>query len=88
MRVVQNEQMTVGEVDISKMKFDLKSRDDIPKILRGLQHLYMDVALRTTIFELLDRQIAQGEQVQRAPRHGLVDDSCLWRDPARFELRL
>ena len=58
MRVVQNEQMTVGEVDISKMKFDLKSRDDIPKILRGLQHLYMDVALRTTIFELLERQIA------------------------------
>ncbi len=58
MRVVQNEQMTVGEVDISKMKFDLKSRDDIPKILRGLQHLYMDVALRTAIFELLERQIA------------------------------
>ena len=58
MRVVQNEQMTVGEVDISKMKFDLKSRDDIPKILRGLQHLYMDLELRTTIFELLDQQIA------------------------------
>src|ERR1035441_166610 len=58
MRVVQNEQMTVGEVDISKMKFDLKSRDDIPKILRGLQHLYMDLELRTTIFELLQRQIA------------------------------
>ena len=57
MRVVQNEQMTVGEVDISKMEFDLKSRDDIPKILKGLQHLYMDVALRRTIFELLDRQI-------------------------------
>ena len=58
MRVVQNEQMTVGEVDISKMKFDLKSRDDIPKILRGLQHLHMDVALRTAIFQLLERQIA------------------------------
>ena len=58
MRVVQNEQMTVGEIDISKMKFDLKSRDDIPKILRGLQHLHMDVALRTAIFELLERQIA------------------------------
>ena len=87
MRVVQNEQMTVGEVDISKMKFDLKSRDDIPKILRGLQHLYMDMALRTTIFELLERQIAPKEsQVQRARRHGAVDDSCLWRDPAGFEL--
>lgn len=58
MRVVQNEQMTVGEIDISKMKFDLRSRDDIPKILRGLQHLYMDETLRTTIFALLERQIA------------------------------
>jgi hypothetical protein len=58
MRVVQNEQMTVGEVDISKINFDLKSRDDIPKILRGLQHLYTNAALRTAIFELLESQIA------------------------------
>ena len=36
MRVVQKQQMQIGEVDISKMKFDHKSRDDIPKILRGL----------------------------------------------------
>ncbi|MEI8324080.1 MAG: hypothetical protein WCH44_01740 [Betaproteobacteria bacterium] len=36
MRVVENEQMTIGEVDISKMNFDSKSRDDIPKILKGL----------------------------------------------------
>ena len=41
MRVVQNIQMQIGEVDVSKAKFDLKSRDDIPKILRGLQHLYV-----------------------------------------------
>ena len=40
MRVVQNVQMQIGEVDVSKVKFDLKSRDDISKILRGLQHLY------------------------------------------------
>ena len=58
MRVVQNPQMTIGEVDISKMTFDLKSRDDIPKILRGLQHLYMDLPLRTTLFQLLEEQIA------------------------------
>jgi hypothetical protein len=36
MRVAQNEQMTIGEVDISNIRFDPKSRDDIPKILRGL----------------------------------------------------
>ena len=58
MRVVQNIQMTIGEVDISKINFDLKSRDDIPKILRGLQHLYTNVPLRTALFELLDSQIA------------------------------
>ena len=49
MRVVQNVQMQVGETDISKMKFDLRSRDDIPTILRGLQHLYIDLSLRTKL---------------------------------------
>jgi hypothetical protein len=58
MRVVQKVQMQIGEVDVSKVKFDLKSRDDIPKILRGLQHLYTDLALRTRLFALLEEQIA------------------------------
>jgi IS5 family transposase len=58
MRVVQNVQMQMGEVDVSKVRFDLKSRDDIPKILRGLQHLYIDLPLRTQLFSLLETQIA------------------------------
>ena len=58
MRVVQNEQMTIGEIDISKMKFDLKSRDDIPKILRGLQFIYTNLLLRTAIFSLLESKIS------------------------------
>jgi transposase, IS5 family len=58
MRAVQNAQMQIGEVDISKIKFDPKSRDDIPKILRGLQHLYMDVESREKIFALLEKEIA------------------------------
>lgn len=58
MRVAQNEQMTIGEVDISKIHFDLKSRDDIPKILRGLQFIYTDLALRTSIFALLNAKIS------------------------------
>ncbi|MEO6319087.1 MAG: ISNCY family transposase, partial [Polaromonas sp.] len=49
MRVVQNEQMSIGEVDVSQVKFDLKSRDDIPKILRGLQHLYLQPDLRAAV---------------------------------------
>jgi hypothetical protein len=58
MRVVQNPQMQLGEVNISEIKFDLRSRDDIPKILRGLQHLYMDLSLRTELFALLEERIA------------------------------
>lgn len=57
MRVPQNEQMTIGEVDISNIRFGPKSRDDIPKILRGLQFIYTHLPLRTSIFELLDSKI-------------------------------
>ncbi len=39
-------------------RFDPKSRNDIPKLLRGLQHLYMEPDLRASVFELLNRQIA------------------------------
>ena len=58
MRVVQNPQMQIGEVDISQIKFDPKSRDDIPKILKGLQHLYMNLPLREQIFQLLEAEIS------------------------------
>ena len=58
MRVTQNEQMVIGEVDISKIEFDPKSRDDIPKILRGLQFVYTNVPLRTAIFKLLESKIS------------------------------
>ena len=58
MRVVQNSQMQIGEVDISQIKFDLKSRDDIPKVLRGLQHLCMNIPLRAQIFQLLETEIS------------------------------
>jgi IS5 family transposase len=58
MRVVQNSQMQIGEVDISQIKFDPKSRDDIPKILKGLQHLYMNLPLRTQIFDLLEAELS------------------------------
>ena len=58
MRVVQNAQMQIGEVDISQIKFDPKSRDDIPKILKGLQHLYVNLPLRANIFALLEAEIS------------------------------
>ena len=58
MRVVQSQQVTIGEVDVSKITFDPKSRDDIPKLLRGLQHLYMQTDLRAAVFDLLNQRIS------------------------------
>ncbi len=42
MCVVRDLQMKLGETSVPQIKFDLWSRDDIPKILRGLQHIYMN----------------------------------------------
>ena len=58
MRQVINSQLEFGQVDISKIKFDPKSRDDIPKILRGLQHIYITLEIREPIFALLGKEIA------------------------------
>ncbi len=39
MRKVMEPQMTIGEVSIPDIEFDLRSRDEIPKVLIGLQEL-------------------------------------------------
>jgi hypothetical protein len=58
MRIVKNTQMQFGEVDISEIKFNPKSRDDIPKILKGLQFIYTNEPVRKEIFKLLEDKIS------------------------------
>lgn len=57
MRIVKNPQMQLGEVDISLIEFNPKSRDDIPQVLKGLQYLYVNKAIREEIFTLLEKHI-------------------------------
>ena len=57
MRVVQPLQMQLGEQAIAAIRIDTRSRDDIPKILQGLQHLYTRPALRNAVFDLLRTHI-------------------------------
>jgi hypothetical protein len=40
MRNVISPQLMLDEVDIGAIRLDPKSRDDIPQLLRGLQHIY------------------------------------------------
>ena len=60
MRQVRNPQMTLGEVGIEDIRLDLKSRDDIPALLLGLQYLYSDETFRPRLFALLDEHLLPG----------------------------
>ena len=46
-------QRTLGDIDIADIKIDVRSRDDIPLILLGLQHIYCTPALRESVFAIL-----------------------------------
>jgi hypothetical protein len=46
-------QRTLGEIDIADIKIDVRSRDDIPLILLGLQHIYCSDDLREKVFEII-----------------------------------
>ena len=50
MRSLRNPQLKRGEVCIEDIELDLKSRDDIPALLIGLQHLYSREPLRERHF--------------------------------------
>lgn len=53
MRKIIDMQMKFGETAIASIKFDLKSRDEIPKLLRGLQALYCHEETRKQLFAAL-----------------------------------
>ena len=73
MRNVINPQMLLDGVDIGAIYLDPKSRDDIPQLLRGLQHIYTEPALRERVFAILrevmpNRVKGQGTRVQQLDR--------------------
>ena len=76
MRTVFDPQMIFGQVDIADIKLDPKSRDDIPQLLRGLQHIHTDPELRKSVFAILaeilpDRVGAEGKASPKTGRPGM-----------------
>ena len=59
MRKILREQMQMGQIDISDIKIELDTRDEIPQLLRGLQHLYTNETTRREIFKLLLKMIPE-----------------------------
>jgi len=66
MRQVIDPQLQFGEQDIGAIALDPKSRDDIPQLLRGLQHIDTTPDLRARVFAILEEVIPVG-------RHGKAD---------------
>jgi len=54
MRKVIELQMDFGEVAIQDIEFDLKSRDEITKLLIGIQSIYRDKETRLATFKVLE----------------------------------
>jgi transposase, IS5 family len=53
MRKVIDLQMEFWKKDIANIEFDLQSRDEIPKLLMGIQHIYRTTVIREKVFNVL-----------------------------------
>ena len=58
-RLIKDTQLQFGQTPIEEIKFNPRSRDDIPQILQGLQYLYITPEIRTLLFSTLERLIPE-----------------------------
>ena len=59
MRQTFKPQLELGATPIEAITFNARSRDDIPQILLGLQHVYKEAGLRDAVFDVLHRHLSQ-----------------------------
>ena len=57
MREVIQPQKKLGQTDIAKIGIDLKCRDEIPKVVLGLQLMYCNREIRGKVFKILEELI-------------------------------
>ena len=62
MRKVIDLQMEFWKKDIADIEFDLESRDEIPKLLMGLQHIHRTPHLRKKVSEVLKQIVPRKSQ--------------------------
>ena len=82
MRKVIDLQMEFWKKDIADIEFDLKSRDEIPKLLMGLQFIYRTAHIREKVFNVLKQIVPK--QSHETGRPGMD----LWKILVLGTLRL
>ena len=58
MRRLFNPQLELGATPIEEIRFNPRSRDDIPQLLRGLQFIYGSPTTRDAVFDVLQEHIS------------------------------
>ena len=71
MRDTHRIQTQLGEIPVADIKISMKSRDDIPQVLLGLQWIYTNALVRDAIFDLLDKEI-QPKKNKNTGRPGMT----------------
>ncbi|MCP3927222.1 MAG: ISNCY family transposase [Desulfobacterales bacterium] len=82
MRKIIDLQMEFWKKDITGIKFDIKSRDEIPKLLIGLQYIYGEPEIRGQVFNILKEIVPK--KSREAGRPGMD----LWKILVLGTLRL
>jgi len=82
MRKIIDLQIKFFEKDIADIEFDLTSRDEIPKLLMGLQHIYRTKSVRKQVFDVLNNIVPR--KTQETGRPGM----SLWKILVLGTLRL
>ena len=60
MRKTIEQQLKIGETNIKSIEFDPRSRDEIPKLLKGLQYIYCTPEINEKVFAILENIIPEG----------------------------
>lgn len=67
MRKVIDLQLEFWKKDIADIQFDLQSRDEIPKLLMGLQHVYCTRKIREAVFKVLKQIVPKKNRESGRP---------------------
>ena len=87
MRKADENQYSFGNVDISQIKINPKSRDEIDQTVKGLQYIYTSDAIRTEVFKLLEEKVLPkvSKKTGRPGMHywkilvlGVLKQVCSW----------
>jgi transposase, IS5 family len=69
MRQRFEQQSTIGITAIPEVTFPLRSRDELPPVLKGLQYIFITPEINGQVFELLEKKICGGKK--RTGRKGM-----------------